>query len=505
MRIAELARRAGVSRETIHFYLREGLLPRPRKTGRNMAYYDEGHVEHIQAIKRLQNEKYLPLSVIKKVLRGARAPGRPEDVELVAELFTLGEQPARPVPAKELGRRTGAGPALVRAAAEAGVLQGERDEHGALVYRQEDVDVLRALHELEVNAGFPIDFALELTRSAIVHLDPLVRDEARLVFGRFLGGTQPARAVEALRRSRAIMNRVLVLLRARRMQREIENYFEQLEGAITGSERLAIAPLGATALRATKLAALEKAAAARVKARPGDPAAARALVQLLMGVGQFERAAAETERALGRAPDDPVLLRMDGACRFELGADDPAITRLARAAELDPGDTLVHAYLGSAYLRRARDRVSMLGAAALAEAGAGVAALTASRRVRPADPADELRVALVRGRVYGVLPRFLGMFEEGLGELRRLLEIAESWPPGHPLAESGELVWLRANAELLLAQLHEATRDRETARGHAHRAAALDPDGPIAQRAARLLERLDAGTAPPARKRPGRS
>ena len=108
MRIAELARRAGVSRETIHFYLREGLLPRPRKTGRNMAYYDEGRVEHIQAIKRLQNEKYLPLSVIKKVLRGARAPGRPEDVELVAELFTLGEQPARPVPAKELGRRTGA-------------------------------------------------------------------------------------------------------------------------------------------------------------------------------------------------------------------------------------------------------------------------------------------------------------------------------------------------------------------------------------------------------------
>src|SRR5438105_1484381 len=40
IRIGELARRAGVNRGTVQHYLREGLLPRPVKTHRNMAYYD---------------------------------------------------------------------------------------------------------------------------------------------------------------------------------------------------------------------------------------------------------------------------------------------------------------------------------------------------------------------------------------------------------------------------------------------------------------------------------
>ncbi len=37
LRMAELSARSGMPRETIHFYLREGLLPRPRKGGRTVA------------------------------------------------------------------------------------------------------------------------------------------------------------------------------------------------------------------------------------------------------------------------------------------------------------------------------------------------------------------------------------------------------------------------------------------------------------------------------------
>src|SRR4051794_17709453 len=61
MRMAELALRSGVSRETIHFYLREGLLPRPRKGGRTVAYYDEEHLSRLTLIRTLREEKYLPL------------------------------------------------------------------------------------------------------------------------------------------------------------------------------------------------------------------------------------------------------------------------------------------------------------------------------------------------------------------------------------------------------------------------------------------------------------
>src|SRR5690349_21004909 len=68
MRMAELSARSGVARETIHFYLREGLLPRPRKGGRTVAYYDEAHLDRLRLIRRLREEKYLPLAVIKRLV-----------------------------------------------------------------------------------------------------------------------------------------------------------------------------------------------------------------------------------------------------------------------------------------------------------------------------------------------------------------------------------------------------------------------------------------------------
>ena len=39
MKISELVKQTQVSKETIHYYIREGLLPRPRKLGKNVAEY----------------------------------------------------------------------------------------------------------------------------------------------------------------------------------------------------------------------------------------------------------------------------------------------------------------------------------------------------------------------------------------------------------------------------------------------------------------------------------
>jgi DNA-binding transcriptional MerR regulator len=68
LKIGEVARRANVSPRAVRFYVQEGLLSKPVKTDRNMAYYDPGCVEEIKAIKRTQSERYLPLVVIRKML-----------------------------------------------------------------------------------------------------------------------------------------------------------------------------------------------------------------------------------------------------------------------------------------------------------------------------------------------------------------------------------------------------------------------------------------------------
>ena len=54
LKMSELVEASGVSGATIKHYLREGLLPEPIKTSRNMAWYRPETVERIEVIKRLQ-------------------------------------------------------------------------------------------------------------------------------------------------------------------------------------------------------------------------------------------------------------------------------------------------------------------------------------------------------------------------------------------------------------------------------------------------------------------
>ncbi len=69
LKMSELARRSGVPASTIKHYIREELIPpAARRTSRNMAWYDARLIPRIRTIKAIQNTRYLPLKVIKKVL-----------------------------------------------------------------------------------------------------------------------------------------------------------------------------------------------------------------------------------------------------------------------------------------------------------------------------------------------------------------------------------------------------------------------------------------------------
>lgn len=68
LKISELARESGFPISTIRHYINEGLIGNPREKSRNMAYYDPEAVPRISLIKRLQDELFLPLKLIKKLL-----------------------------------------------------------------------------------------------------------------------------------------------------------------------------------------------------------------------------------------------------------------------------------------------------------------------------------------------------------------------------------------------------------------------------------------------------
>lgn len=77
MKMKELEAETGIGRETIRYYIREGLLPEPERPKRNVASYGPEHVARLNLIRRLQQERHLPLSIIKSiVMSDTAAPAR---------------------------------------------------------------------------------------------------------------------------------------------------------------------------------------------------------------------------------------------------------------------------------------------------------------------------------------------------------------------------------------------------------------------------------------------
>jgi DNA-binding transcriptional MerR regulator len=153
MRIGELAKATGVSTQTIHYYLREGLLPPPIKTAPNMAYYDSEYVEDIRLIKELQEKRYLPLSAIKLVLeakRGGKDVSRLQDMRLgLEELFRpLGPgEELEAITLIELVAMTGLPAATLETLEEMDILMPTITSQGKR-YDGLDVRIVRAVKEL---------------------------------------------------------------------------------------------------------------------------------------------------------------------------------------------------------------------------------------------------------------------------------------------------------------------------------------------------------------------
>jgi DNA-binding transcriptional MerR regulator len=70
LRMKDLCAQTGLSRQAIHFYIQQGVVPEGRKTGRNMAWYGPEHVERLLLVRRLQEERFLPLKAIRALLGG---------------------------------------------------------------------------------------------------------------------------------------------------------------------------------------------------------------------------------------------------------------------------------------------------------------------------------------------------------------------------------------------------------------------------------------------------
>ncbi|MDQ3721214.1 MAG: MerR family transcriptional regulator [Actinomycetota bacterium] len=194
LRMGELAEASGVSAGTIKHYLREGLLPDPVKTSRNMAYYPLAFVERIKLIKQLQEERFMPLKAIKTVLDESpeRARALVELEDRILERARTGEG-AR-VSRAEAARRYALPREVLDRLEELGILSPSSRGYAAL-----DLQILEAISRFRAGGydeeiGFTVYDTLRYKRA----LEALVKEEVQVISERLAGQVDPDRVVELL-------------------------------------------------------------------------------------------------------------------------------------------------------------------------------------------------------------------------------------------------------------------------------------------------------------------
>jgi DNA-binding transcriptional MerR regulator len=202
-RMKDLCELTGLERQAIHFYIAQGLVPPGTKTGRNMAFYGDEHVERIKLVRRLQHERFLPLRAIRALLHqqeDAFSPVQRRQLAKVREQLgpaLAGRAPERAVDATALCARAGVDRADLDALAEIGALEVREDEPGKPLVAESDAWMLELWGELRAAGltrarGFEPRDLVPIQQAVTAVFD----EETRLLTSRLIG--QPPAEVAAL-------------------------------------------------------------------------------------------------------------------------------------------------------------------------------------------------------------------------------------------------------------------------------------------------------------------
>jgi DNA-binding transcriptional MerR regulator len=198
LRMSELAERSGVSAGTIKHYLREGVLGEDVevvRTSRNMAYYPEEFVGRIQLVKRLQEERFLPLRVIRDLI--SDDPRRAERlIELEDRIL---ERAVAAGESRRMSRRRVRETYEVPANVLARLEEIQVLSPNSRGYDPDDVSIIEAISRFRAG-GFEqaLGFTVYDTLRYRDALAPLVAEEVSVLINRLAGQVEVDRAVEII-------------------------------------------------------------------------------------------------------------------------------------------------------------------------------------------------------------------------------------------------------------------------------------------------------------------
>ncbi len=242
MRMKQLSAASGLPKGTIQFYIKEGLIPKPHKTHANMGYYNESHLNAIRLVRELQEKRFLPLSVIKQVVRGGRGGLSVDEIRALTEidgkLFpNLAENPeVRPVTAKQLADQTGVSLQDIKQMEKARVLNPVK-KGSRLLYGEDDIRLVECFAKMR-EAGFSEEMGWDGKIFSVYRdfLQRLVEEEAKILMSGVAGKVGVDRLAKMVEDGTVILNSMIGLIRKKLIVETVSRYTAEFQERIMMGE-----------------------------------------------------------------------------------------------------------------------------------------------------------------------------------------------------------------------------------------------------------------------------
>lgn len=476
----QLVEASGVHRQTVHSYLREGLLPGPLEgAGTRRARYGDVHVALLELLLELRG-RGLSLEAIRRCFEDASF-----DPARVRRALSSPTVPARPALSDsgsgglrgraELIAETSCPDALFGSLQEAGVLRPTVGECF-------DDTASRLLDAVE---GLT---ALGLEESTVLRLARLAQGvgafEASALATDFMQGD--GQTADALRRAEDRHRRIAELVSAVRLHavRQVVHRLQEVGARSLSFAREAIyipSPLFVKRHRVESV--IERAEGAAI-ANPGDPATWK-LGKLLMGVGRYAEAEGWLLRCVEAHPQNSTPHSYLGLAQCLGGRTRDGVEACRRAVALGPESPRAHAFLGAALALHAASTSTPLEAADVLREGLQSTAVSVD--LAPADLSEHMETLLARGRLFTVLPSDMPRHARGVTDLEEVLRRTDGPDADVGSDFPGSAALYRVHALFYLGISARQDGDRARATRFLEECITLDPGSRFAERSYEIL------------------
>ncbi|MBN2169160.1 MAG: MerR family transcriptional regulator [Actinobacteria bacterium] len=424
LKISELAEITGVSKQAIHFYLREGLLHSGRKTSHNMAYYDDSHVERINLIKRMQENNRLKLSEIKEILSGK--VGSTRNGAALLDSFGFLPRDDLKLSAGELIDRSGLSEEDLDELLGKGIITAVDDESGEY-FGAASLELAR-LAKAILEAGYSRDYLLNVLEIFRDESKSLAKREIENYFKRPLPGQDIGVLAETFRDTEPYLEKAFWMLRRVALGKEANRILDDFSffSWITGKQ---LEDVASPILPSDKyLKPLDVESVIDVLKKNVEEGRGDAASYINLGVIYYTRGDKEEQRkwvlkAIEEDPENQWALILLADSYASSNESDKAEKVLAGCIEAHPDFALalcLHAIsvLETVINEKRLENVVASITGALNE-------LELAGEIEIPEGFEQLVLYSLRGRALLLLPDFIGVFDDAVEDLKKGLKSGE--------------------------------------------------------------------------------